>query len=204
VPTWTSGFGPLLAVVIARVANDGVNVLGAPLQKPATVIANIESVAGRFEAEGLVVKDYLRAAIKQPSLFTQAPETIIGHVNFIIDLHRQGPLRFSDEEERQPAPLFDWLVKNPQYFSLADDNFTLREVAARITSRSGAATATVLYKPRHRVESDLAKALGHPDLRAPVPKEPVPTDGAPGCHARNVLLRGLIRAGIVKGGKLER
>ena len=31
VPTCTSGFGPLLAVVITGVANDGVNVIGAPL-----------------------------------------------------------------------------------------------------------------------------------------------------------------------------
>src|SRR5438874_13690645 len=32
-PTWTSGLGQLLAVVIARVANDGVNVMGAPLRR---------------------------------------------------------------------------------------------------------------------------------------------------------------------------
>ena len=31
---------------------------------------------GRFAAEGLRTSDYLRAALKQPSLFYQAPDTI--------------------------------------------------------------------------------------------------------------------------------
>ena len=102
-------------------------------QSPATIIANIEGVPEHFHEQGLELRDYLQAAIRQPALFSQSPETIIGHVNLIIDLHRQGLLHFPREEaaplDRPLRPLFDFLVKKPAYFCLADDNFTLRRIA---------------------------------------------------------------------------
>jgi hypothetical protein len=175
-------------------------------QSPTTLIVNIEGVANHFAAEGLTLPDYLRAAVKQPQLFNQSPATIIGHVNLIIDLHRQGLVTFPSRMPLgQPLrPLFDFLINNPSFFVLADDNFVLREVAVRTTGQGYAGT-TLLKHPRHRIESDLAEHLGHPDLRVPVPKEPLPEHGGdPDRHTRNVLLRALIRAGMVKGGQLER
>jgi hypothetical protein len=71
-------------------------------------------------------------------------------------------------------------------------------------SRVPASRTALLTRSRYRVEDELAEALGHDDLRTPIPKKPAFEDGGdPICHARNVLLRALIRAGIMKGGKLH-
>jgi hypothetical protein len=176
--------------------------------KPETIIGNIEGVTKRFACDGLTLKDYLHAAVKQPSLFVLKPETLIGHVTLIIDLHRQGLVTFPGQDDapsHQPLkPLFNWLVRNPAYFTLAADNFTLREVAARANGLPTSRTE-LLTRPRHHVERELAEHLGHDDLRTPIAKETMPEDGGdPGRHARNVLLRALVRAGLVKGGRLER
>ncbi len=176
-------------------------------QSPATLTANIETVAEHFAPHGLELRDYLHAAVRQPALFCQSPATLIGHVNLIIDLHRQGLASFPGQEDapaHQPLrPVFDWLVKNPAFFCLADDNFALREVFARITG-DRPARASLLTRPRRRLENDMAAALGQADLRQPIPKEPAPENGGqPDSHARNQLLRALVHAGIVKG-TLER
>jgi hypothetical protein len=47
-------------------------------------------VAERFADEGLSTKDYLKAALKQPKLFGQSPETIAGNVRSVI-------ARFADD-----------------------------------------------------------------------------------------------------------
>jgi hypothetical protein len=178
-------------------------------QAPLTVTRHIEDVVARFASDSLKLRDYLQAAVKRPQLFAQSPDTIIGHINLIIDLYHQGLVHFPGQENapaHQPLkPLFDWLVGNPKFFSLGDDNFALREVSAHATG-DGHSGGYLLTKSRYRVESDLAEHLGYADLRTPVSKEPLPEDsgGELGRHARNVLLRALIRAGIVNGGKLER
>ncbi len=164
-------------------------------------------VVEHFAPHGLQLRDYLHAAVRQPALFCQSPATLIGHVNLIIDLHRQGLASFPGQEDapaHQPLrPVFDWLVKNPAFFCLADDNFALREVFARITG-DRPARASLLTRPRRRLENDMAAALGQADLRQPIPKEPAPENGGqPDSHARNQLLRALVHAGIVKG-TLER
>ena len=65
-----------------------------------------------------------------------------------------------------------------------------------------------LHEPRNEVESRLAKALGHPNLKEPVPKIPdspmlagdEPIDATQHeKHVKNLTLRGLIRAAVVKG-----
>jgi hypothetical protein len=175
--------------------------------QPATVIANIEPVAKHFCEQGLTLPNYLQAAVKQPSLFGQSPETIIGHVKLLIDLHRQGLVAFPGEDSSPfhlpLQPLFDFLVNKPEYFCLADDNFTLREISARVSRERPSGTA-LLRRPRYQVESNLAETLGQSDSRAPVPKVPRPSEGSDlGPHARSLLLRALIREGIVKG-TLER
>ncbi len=170
-------------------------------QSPATITSNILGVTECFAADGLATRDYLKAAVKFPPLFTQSPATIIGHVNMLIDLQRQGLISFKDEAppDQPLRPLFAYLVKNPKFFSLADENYTLREISARILGKHPNGT-TLFWHPRHQVESDLAEALGHSDLDTPVPKEPPPEQGGHARrHARNALLRAIIREGIVKG-----
>lgn len=138
--------------------------------------AKVEGGAKHFADDGLTLPDYLT----------------------IIELHRQGLVAFPGQDNALPggalAPMFRWLVKNPVYLTLADDNFILREVHARATGVRPANTS-LLTRPRHRVEAETAAALGHDDLRRPVPKDPAPDQG-PGRH---MLLRALIRGGVVKG-----
>jgi hypothetical protein len=199
--------------VVERFATDGLTTgdyLKAALkqpqlfyQSPATLAGNITGVVERFAAKGLTTGDYLKAALKQPQLFYQAPATVIGHVNLLIDLHRQGLVTFPGEANAPPGqplvPLFAFLLKNPAYFSLADDNFTLREISARVTGERPT-RAALIRRSRYQVESELAETLGQPDADAPVPKVPRPSNGSdPEPHARNLLLRALIRGGLVKG-----
>jgi hypothetical protein len=201
--------------VVEQFAADGLtlrNYLAAALKQPqlfslppATVARNIMGVAEHFAADGLATPDYLKAAVKFPSLFTQSPATIIGHVNLLIDLQRQGLISFKDEAppDQPLRPLFAYLVKNPKFFSLADENYTVREISTHVSGGRPNGTA-LFWPPRHKVESKLAEELGHSDLATPVPKEPSPEEGGNARqHARNLLLRALIREGIVKG-TLER
>src|SRR3984885_6724008 len=161
-------------------------------QKPETLIANIEGVAGHFAAEGLTTRAYLQAAVQQPPLFYQKPLTIIGHINLIESLQNEGLLAIG---QGMPA-LFSFVLKNPMYLSLADDNFHLREIAAR-----AGGSCVPLRVPSRNVESSLARALGHPDLKIPVPRIDRPDSPSAdlGPHARNLLLRALIREGHIKG-----
>lgn len=201
--------------VVAQFATEGLTLrhyLSAALKHPqlfsvppATVSSNILGVTDHFAADGLPTRDYLRAALKQPQLFSQSPATIIGHVNMIIDLQRQGLVSFKDEAQPdQPLrPLFAFLVNNPKFFSLASENYTVREISAHYSGYRPNGSS-LFWRPRHQVESELTEALGHCDQDTPVPKEPSPEQGGDANrHARNLLLRALIREGIVKG-TLER
>ncbi len=173
---------------------------------PATVAGNITGVVDHFAADGLTTRAYLRAALKQPPLFTQSPATIIGHVHLLLDLHRQGLVHFKGEAAAHPqplAPLFAFLVRNPAYFCLAAENYTLREVSAHVRGERPTGSE-LLLRPLYRVEEELSHALGNADPSKPVPKERPPQEGGDvRRHARNVLLRALIREGFVKG-TLER
>lgn len=174
-------------------------------QSPATIARNITGVAEHFAADGLTVRDYLTAALKQQQLFTLSPATVIGHVNLMIDLQRQGLISFKDEAppDQPLRPLFAYLVRNPKFFCLADENYTVREISAHVSGSRPNGTA-LFWPPRHKVESKLAEELGHSDQATPVPKELSPEEGGNARrHARNLLLRALIREGLVKGA-LER
>jgi hypothetical protein len=125
----------------------------------------------------------------------------------LIDLHCQGLVHFPGEENAPPdqslQPLFAFLIRNPVFFCLADDNYALRSISAHARGERSSGVQ-LIKRTRHRVEQELSQALGHDDLDAPVPKEPHPSEGGdPDRHARNLLLRALIREGMVKG-KLER
>jgi hypothetical protein len=162
-----------------------------------------EAVPAHFREHGLTVGSYLRAAVLQPSLFYRSPATVIGHVNLLIDLYRQEllsvPGQGNTPSDQPLRPLLAFLVRNPQFFAFADDNYALREIYAR-TMPEPPQGAALLTRPRHRVERELADALGHDYLDTPVAKAPAPSAGGePGAHARNLLLRALIQEGLVKG-----
>jgi hypothetical protein len=166
-------------------------------QKPKTLIGNIEEVTNYFAADGLIRKDYLRATLKQPQLFVQKPKTVIGHVNLLTALCNEGVLTVYKTMDNTPvrATVLRFMINTPQYFALADDNFTLREIYGRVTDAPP--SSALLRKSRRQVENELAKVLGHADLQEPVPK--LERDDGQGQHARNLLLRALIREGTVRG-----
>jgi hypothetical protein len=58
--------------------------------------AKIRSVVDRFAAEGLNTSDYLHAALKQPSLFCQSPDTIAGNITGVVDRFAAVGLNTSD------------------------------------------------------------------------------------------------------------
>ena len=161
-------------------------------QKPATLIGNVEGVVNHFARDGLTASKYLQATLKHPAIFTQKPSTIIGHANLIESLQNQRILAI----DQGKSALLAFILKYPQYLSLAGDNLHLREIAAHITDASGS-----LHVPRTHVESRLAAALGHPHQKEPAPKiDRLDSEDADlGRHARNLLLRALIHEGYLKG-----
>jgi hypothetical protein len=77
-------------------------------QSPATIIANIESVAGHFHDHGLTLTDYLHAAVKRPPLFCQSPATIIANIEGVAGHFRDHGLTLDNylrAAVKQP-PLF--------------------------------------------------------------------------------------------------
>ncbi len=180
---------------------------------PETVEHNIRAVVERFRGEGMTPSQYLNAALRMPTLFVLSPATVIGHIDAVMDLAdrrifvppKRGSRREPTATNGNPlhAGVIDFLLRNPVIMTLADDNFTLRDISAHVTGEGPSGPAFLQY-PRHKVEAQLANALGHADQNAPVPKASSPQEGGDaGRHARNVLLRALVREGIVKG-TLER
>jgi hypothetical protein len=133
-------------------------------QSPSTIVANLEKVVAHFREDGLTLKAYIEAAARQPPLFYQSPGTIIGHVTLIIDLHKEGWVTFPGEADAPPAyplkPMFDFLVKRPTLFCLADDNYALRKTYARVTGGRFKG-ASLLTRSRQQIERALIEAVGH-------------------------------------------
>jgi hypothetical protein len=166
--------------------------------KPDTVISHLEGVTDYFAANGLTRKAYIQAAIKQPPLFAMNPETVIGHVNLLTDLNRRGLLDLPESTRGPPRdarPVLTFMLKEPVYFCLADDNFALRELHAHIVNSTS--SPSLLRRTRRQIEDELAESLGHRDRNEPISK--VSQEAGSDSHARNLLLRALIREGWIKG-----
>ena len=94
----------------------------------------------------------------------------------LVILNAKGLLTFpgsnGDTPGKQPRrPLFDFLLDHPLYLTLADGNFTLLEISARV-GRQQPEGAALIQAARHRVELQLAEELGHPNLDEPVSSIP--------------------------------
>jgi hypothetical protein len=78
---------------------------------------NIERVAGHFRGDGLTRGAYLRAALKQPHLFYQKPETLIRNIERVVNhFHKDG---FSREKCLSAA------VSQPSLFYYAPETIIL-------------------------------------------------------------------------------
>jgi hypothetical protein len=197
-----------IAGVVERFAGDGLttrNYLRAALtqptlfcQSPATIAANIAGVVERFAGQYLTTKDYLQAALTQPPLFSMKPATIARHIELILALYDDGifalprPRGYSIQTAEHPhphAPVLGFLLRNPVLICLEEKNIHLRKVYKDITGAEP--SPKNLLRPRHEVERELMRHLGHDDPGRPVPKDADP------------VLRGLIRDGYIKSAKLE-
>ena len=123
---------------------------------------------------------------------------MIGHVNLVVDLHRQGLLALPESTRGPPTEtgsVLKFLTDNPKLLCLAEDNIALREIYARVVQPPP--SPTLLRRSREQVENELARALGDANQGELVPK--IDPDPSIGPYARNLLLRALVREGIVKG-----
>jgi hypothetical protein len=71
------------------------------LQKPATVIANVEARMDRYATDPVMRRDYLRAAVAQPALFRTRPESVFATIEAAANrLEAQG---FTSSDLPRPA-----------------------------------------------------------------------------------------------------
>src|SRR5947209_653541 len=56
----------------------------------------IHAVVDRFRQYGLTLPDYLQAALKQPSLFTRSPATVVGNIKAVAYHFREHGLTLPD------------------------------------------------------------------------------------------------------------
>lgn len=102
------------------------------------------------------------------------------------------------------AAVIAFLLRNPPYMALADENYGVREIHQKLTD--GPKDTKLLKRPRYVVERKLMRHLGHDDPQRPVPRDEFvagasqPTEE----QAKRFLLRALIHAGYIKGGTLSR
>ncbi len=181
---------------------------------PESVERNIRTVVERFQDDGMTVSQYLKAALRMPPLLAMSPTTIIRHIDAVLDLadrrifvpprRRGGLSAASSASNATHASVIDFLMRNPSVISWSDENFGLREVHHSLT---GAPTdRQLLSRPRHAVERDLMRHLGHAD-----PQLPVHNDGfvagaeAPTkTQAERFVLRALIHGGFIRGAAPQR
>lgn len=137
---------------------------------PDTVIANVQAIIRHFAGDGLTLRQYLEACLKQPKLFCQSPAAIIGHLGYLIEMYHRGLLIIPGEDETPPqqplAPLFAFLSQWPMCLTIADDILVLRMRYAEVTGER-LEGVKLLSLPRRRIEEALARALAktHPNTQ---------------------------------------
>jgi hypothetical protein len=155
-------------------------------------------VVTQFAGKGLTTENYLKAALWQPSLFTQTPETIARHTELILGLYddgiftlpvTRGKITATAAYPHYHAPVIGFLLRNPLLFCLEDKNICLRRLHKEITGAEP--SPKNLKRSRRETELELMLHLGHDDPCRPVPKD------------ANPMLLGLIRDGYIKSAKLE-
>lgn len=109
------------------------------LSKTSTVFLyskKINDVVLIFEKNGLTIDKYLPAALKQPQLFCQSPDTIAANINGVVAQFKDRGLtveKYLPAALKQP-PLFyqphsllwNTILGYPALLSFADENFILR------------------------------------------------------------------------------
>lgn len=123
-------------------------------RSPAKINRNVEDIA---RAMGMGKTDALDKVIaRQPSLMTQAPETIVRHARMIRRFEDKGLI---------PVPADALMQRSPGLLTLSDDNFFLRRAYAAVTNLENPQTIKLLKDSRRSIERAFVAALGHdPDV----------------------------------------
>ena len=197
------------------------------IQKPATLIGNVEGVVAHFALERLTVGHYLQAAVKQPQLFYQSPGTLIGNIEGVVEHFAGDGLTISDYllaavthpplftmkpatiiahfnliESLQRQRLLAIDQGKPALFAFALKHpiyLTLAEHNFQLREIAAHVTgSTVSFRvPRKDVESRLAESLGQADLKTPASKIDQPD--SPGADLGPHARNLLLRALIHEG-----
>ena len=175
---------------------------------------NVSGVVERFADEGLTTRDYLKAALKNPSLFSLAPETVARHINLVFALYDDGVFTLPSTRSRGAhghahphASVLAFLLRNPVILALEDNNLSLRQLHKEMTGAEP--RAMNLLRSRRETEVAVMQHLGHDDPSSPVLADGyVAGQGRPtNEQAKTFVLRALVREGFIKGvrtNKLER
>ncbi|MBX6314769.1 MAG: hypothetical protein IRY99_17910 [Isosphaeraceae bacterium] len=181
---------------------------------PETVEHNIRSVVERFQDDGMTAAQYLKAALRMPPLFALSPTTVIRHIDAVMDLADRRIFvppkrRFGFEAAASPhnpahASVIDFLLRNPGVMTWSDDNYGVREVHHLVTN--GPTDRQFLSRPRHAVERELMRHLGHDDPKSPVPKDGfvAGSESPTKAQAERFVLRALIHGGFIRGATPQR
>lgn len=103
------------------------------IEDPDKIENNIRAVVSAFEKEGLTVEGYLQAALKKPSLFSQAPETIIRHGKNLLAYKEMGLL---DTDKRGVEQNFgEWLHKYSALLTNSDTHIASRMLLAELSEK---------------------------------------------------------------------
>ena len=68
---------------------------------------NVYGIVDKFSNEGLTLKSYLPACVKQPPLFALSPDTIAEHIDILRLIH------YNNEEEIDTEEFFNKILKKP-------------------------------------------------------------------------------------------
>lgn len=121
---------------------------------PEKINRNVEAAAREM---GLSKAEVLAQVIaRQPSLMTQAPETIARHARMIRRFEDKGLI---------PVEADALMQRSPGLLTLSDDNFFLRRAYAVVAELENPQTIKILKDSRRSIERAFVAALGHdPDV----------------------------------------
>ncbi|RLE46178.1 hypothetical protein DRJ22_02545, partial [Candidatus Woesearchaeota archaeon] len=136
-------------------------------QSPNTIHNNITQLTKKFQKQGLTTKQYLQAALKTPSLFSQSPKAIRRHIRWIQSLNYLGIIKISERykaeaEKEGIEPALYWAINNPFYVSLGEDNFKLRWCYAKLLNKP--AQLFNLTKSKRKIQQELEKVFNTYDV----------------------------------------
>ncbi|MCK5374085.1 MAG: hypothetical protein KAJ40_02260 [Alphaproteobacteria bacterium] len=165
---------PLVEPLLKRL-----NFLDSSISQNSTLFDYNRKITDTARRMGVSKEIMAAAALKQPSLFSQSPETLERHARLLDVFERLGLVK---------KGVKDHYIKNPSLLSLSESNLLLRLAFARLTGFNNISSYGLLKIGRKELEADYVEALGFP-------KDVKKIDiSAPGIHASLEDLNQLVKS----------